>query len=234
MSNKRILIFASHPDDEVLGCGGTIAFHRNKNDHVAVCYLSEGVSARFEFKEFQNNMLWENDMIQREKMALKAASILDFEIIEFLRLPNLRMQELPLLDLTKNIISIIKNFKPNTVYVNFPGDLNTDHRITFDAVFTALRPASFHNVSEILCYEVLSSTEWAPSICPQPYMPNMFVDISKFIDVKLEAINAYEFEMRPEPHPRSLKSIRSLAIHRGSQIGVNYAESFVAIRKLIQ
>ena len=232
-NKNRVLVFAAHPDDEVLGCGGSIAYHRSINDDVAVCYISEGVSARFDINKFNKKSAWEKDVIQREEMAKNAALILDFEILEFMRLPNLRMTNLSLLDIVKKISTVVENYKPNIVYVNFPGDLNTDHSLTFEAVYTALRPYTRHKVEKILCYEVLSSTDWAPNITPQKFVPDTFINISKMFDLKLKSVNEYEFEMRSPPHPRSLSVIKSLAIVRGAQVGVLMAEGFMTIRNVI-
>lgn len=230
---NRILIFAAHPDDEVLGCGGTIAYHRSIGDDVAVCYLSEGVSSRFDFDKFKSPSSWMQDVINRENMARKAASILDFQIIDFLRLPNLRTEDLPKLDIVKQIIPIILDYQPDIVYVNFPGDLNTDHKVTFNSVFTALRPSTLHNVKKILCYEVLSSTEWAPNILRMKFNPDTYVNISDFFKLKMSSIYAYEFEMRQAPHPRSSKVISALATLRGAEIGVHMAEAFSCVRHVI-
>ncbi len=233
-SKSRVLVFAAHPDDEVLGCGGTIAYHRAKEEEVGVCYISEGVSSRFNFEDYKIRQKWEKEMFNREEMAKNAASILDFQIIDFLRLPNLRMNDINILDIAKKLIKIIEKFKPDIVYVNFPGDMNSDHKVTFDSVFTALRPSAHHNVNDILCYEVLSSTEWAPSISKHNFQPNTFIDITNYFDTKIKSINAYNFEMRSEPHPRSKSTIKSLCVFRGSQIGVKYAESFMSIRRLLK
>ncbi len=232
LDKKNVLVFAAHPDDEVLGCGGAIAYHRSRDDIVGVCYLSEGVSSRLSLNEFKDKNFWSQDLKDREKMAINASEILDFEILDFLRHPNLRLKDLPLLDITKQLLEIIKNFQPDTVYVNFPGDLNSDHSVMFEAAYTALRPSNLHNVKNILCYEVLSSTEWAPNIYKQ-FNPDTFIDISNFLKLKMKSIKAYEFEMRAPPHPRSNDVITALAMLRGSQVGVKYAESFMTIRKLI-
>lgn len=232
-TNNRILIFAAHPDDEVLGCGGAIAYHRSIGDPVSVCYLSEGVSSRFDEKKFSDLSSWKKDMISRENMAKNAASILNFEILEFMRLPNLRTQNLSKLEMIKKIINLVQSYRPDIVYLNFPGDLNTDHSLTFELVYTALRPSQHHQVKNILCYEVLSSTEWAANISVPKFYPDTFIDISKTFQLKMKSINAYQFEMRAPPHPRSSDAIKSLAILRGSQIGVFMAESFVTIRNII-
>lgn len=231
--NERVLIFAAHPDDEILGCGGTIAYHRSKGDAVGVCYLSEGVSSRFDRAKQREKSLWVNDMVRREDMAKSAAEILDFEIVEFLRLPNLRMEDEPLLDIVKQIIEVVKVYSPTIVYVNFQGDLNTDHRVTFDSVYTALRPSAVHQVKRLLCYETLSSTEWAPSISRPMFTPDTFIDISEYLDVKVAALAAYSEEMRPAPHSRSIEAVKALATYRGSQVGFLLSEAFVTVRNLL-
>jgi len=230
---NRVLVFSAHPDDEVLGCGGAIAHHRSKSDPVGVCYLSEGISSRFSHKQFLEPSLWKELQKDREEMASAASKILDFEILDFLRLPNLRMEDQPLLDIVKSLITIISNYDPHTVYVNHPGDLNTDHRVTFDAVYTALRPAPNHNVKIIRTYEVLSSTEWAPNINTRAFVPDTFIDISNHFKQKIDGVRAYGHEMRPPPHPRSEEVIRSLASYRGAQAGQLLSEAFVTIRQLL-
>ncbi len=231
MQAKKVLIFAAHPDDEVLGCGGTIAYHRKKGDVVGVCYLSEGVSSRFNYIKKNE---WKNESLLRKDMAIKASSILDFQIIKFLDLPNLRMEDQSKLEIVKDILCIIKAFNPEIVYVNFPGDLNTDHQVTFKTVFTALRPHPSNNVKILRCYEVLSSTDWSANIDEPTFKPDTYVDITDFVEKKIESISAYEKEMRPFPHPRSNEVISSLMQFRGSQVGFKYAEAFVTIKNLIK
>ena len=230
MKNKKVLIFAAHPDDEILGCGGTIAYHRNKGDKVGVCYLSEGVSSRFDYNKTKE---WIKEAQLRKDMAVKASSILDFKIINFLDLPNLRMEDQPKLELVKKIYDIIEIFNPEIIYVNFPGDLNSDHQVTFKSVFTALRPNSKINTKILRCYEVLSSTDWAANIDEPKFNPDTYVDVTHFIEKKMKSIIAYKDEMRPFPHPRSEEVITSLMRFRGSQVGFKYAEAFVTIKNLI-
>ena len=230
MKNKKVLIFAAHPDDEVLGCGGTISHHRKKGDKVGVCYLSEGVSSRFEYIKKNE---WNKEVQLRKDMAAKASSILDFQIIKFLDLPNLRMEDQSKLELVKEILKIIKTFNPDIVYVNFPGDLNTDHQVTFKTVFTALRPHPNNNVKILRCYEVLSSTDWSANIDEPKFNPDTYIDITQFVDKKMESVDAYIDEMRPFPHPRSTEVITSLMKYRGSQVGFKFAEAFVTIKNLI-
>lgn len=230
IKKNKVLVFSAHPDDEVLGCGGTIAYHAKKGDEVFVCYLSEGVSARF---DINNKAKLEKEKALREAMAFKAAKILNFKIVEFIGMPNLRMEDQSKLDITKQIIAINKKVNPSIVYMNFPGDLNTDHKVTFDSVYTALRPSPDNGVKIIRCYEVLSSTEWASNIDFLTFKPDTFVDVSEFIEKKFKSISAYEGEMRDFPHPRSKEVIESLMKFRGSQVGLRYAEAFITIRNII-
>ena len=148
-------------------------------------------------------------------------------------MPNLRAEDLPLLDIVKMMMHIVETYQPHTVYVNFPGDLNTDHTVTFNAVYTALRPSSLHCVKKILCYEVLSSTEWSPNILPLRFNPDTYVNIEEFFELKMQAIDAYKLEMRAAPHPRSISVIKALATLRGSEVGLHMAEALSSVRRII-
>ena len=227
MINKNILIVAAHPDDEILGCGGTIAKLIKNNCKVDVLFLSEGVSARSKLGEVRK---WDNEITARESMAQSAAKYLGFSIIEFMRYPNLRMDTLSILDISKSIQEIIDKKKPNIVFTHHYGDLNTDHQICFNAVVTACRPSGINFIESIFSFEVSSSTEWSSSINLPSFQPNYYVDITNEIDSKFEALNFYNFEMRDFPHPRSKENIKALTQIRGSEIGFKFAEAFMLIR----
>jgi N-acetylglucosamine malate deacetylase 1 len=145
--------------------------------------------------------------------------------------PDNRMDNVPLLDVVQALEPIIEQVQPTRVYTHHHGDLNVDHRITHQAVMTAFRPVPGSSVREILTFEVMSSTEWTAAGVA-PFVPNAFVDIGNYLPNKLEALAAYEMEMRPAPHSRSVAHIEALVRHRGNCIGVEAAEAFEVVRVL--
>ena len=149
--------------------------------------------------------------------------------VSYFRLPDNRFDTLPLLEIVKLIENLIATRKPTVVYTHHAGDLNIDHVLTNRAVLTATRPEPGMCVREVLSFEVPSSTEWAFGIQPT-FEPNVFVDISETLSAKLKAMGMYEGESRIYPHPRSSEALTSIAAHRGSMVGVNYAEAFVLLR----
>lgn len=227
MINKKVLIIAAHPDDEILGCGGTIAKLIKNNCKVDVLFLSEGVSARAKLGETRK---WDDEILAREAMAMAAAKYLGFSIIGFMRNPNLRMDLMSILDITKSVQNILIDNKPDIVFTHHYGDLNTDHQICFNAVITACRPSGIDFIESIFSFEVPSSTEWSSSVNLPSFRPNFFVNIDSEIESKLGALNFYDFEMREFPHPRSKENIKALSQIRGSEIGFKYAEAFMLIR----
>ena len=222
---KKVLIIVSHPDDEILGCGGTIAYHKNKNDKVKILFLSDGVTSRDNFKK--------KEIKKREESAKNACSVLGVKDLEFNSYPDNMFDSIPLINIVKTIENTISKFKPNIIYTHSSSDLNIDHQITHRATMTACRPISCIHLTEIYSFEVLSSTEWSISN-KDVFKPNHFVDISKFLNLKIKAIKKYANELRKEPHPRSLNIIKSLAILRGSNCGVKFAEGFMLERRIIK
>ncbi len=226
----KVLIVAAHPDDEVLGCGATLARHVAAGDAVSVLFLSEGVTGRSEPGVARD---WSADIAEREAMAGRAAQLLGYSIAGFLRHPNLRMREQPLLDLVKQIDGAIRLLSPEVIYTHHIGDMNTDHRIAADAVLTACRPRQGLSVRSIYAFETPSSTEWNSPLHAPPFAPVRFVDVTAFLPRKLEAMRCYDFELRPMPHPRSPEAVEALARYRGVSIGVAAAEAFTVLRELV-
>ena len=216
---QKILIVAAHPDDEVLGVGGTASRHAKDGDTVETIILSEGITSR-------------NDAGSHEKLpelqasAKAAAKALGVNPPIILGLPDNRLDSLELLDIIKPIEDVIKRFSPNTVYTHHAGDLNIDHRITNSAVLTACRPTPESSVCRIYAFETVSSTEWMFGQNSQKFVPQRYVDITQTIDAKLSALACYNSEMRQFPHARSIETIESLAKLRGSQVGFLNAEAF--------
>lgn len=229
MSNNNVLVVAAHPDDEVLGCGGTICRHLAAGDHVQILIVAEGVTSR---QPQRNRFDASEALSDLSEAAHLSASILGVTDLVLLDFPDNRLDSIDRLDLIKEIEFRINMFKPSIVYVHHSGDLNIDHRRLHQAVVTACRPIPGHPVRKLFSYEVPSSTEWQPPGSDQPFHPNWFVDISEYWTMKREALLAYELEMREWPHSRSLTAIEHLARWRGAQVGVEAAEAFCLLRCL--
>ena len=226
---KNILVIAAHPDDEVLGCGGTIARHADSNDQVQILIVAEGSTSR----ELKRDRHQARDEISGLAEAAKTAGlILGAKSVELLDLPDNRLDSLDRLDLIKLIEERVNYHQPECVYVHHSGDVNVDHRRLHEAAVTACRPTPGHKVKRLLSFEVASSTEWQPPSSGKIFHPNWFVDISDQWERKREALIAYTSEMRPWPHARSIEAIEHLARWRGAQVGVEAAEAFSLLREL--
>lgn len=221
--SKKILVVAAHADDEVLGCGGTIARHVAEGDEVHVVFMADGVKSR------GGNQA--NQFEYRKQARDKALQILGVAECYALNFPDNCMDGVPLLDVVQSLEPIIEKVQPVRVFTHHFGDLNVDHRVTHQAVMTACRPVPRNRVREILGYEVLSSTEWATPTSDQ-FSPNVFVDVSKYISKKIKAAAAYDIEMRDKPHSRSFENLTALSTYRGHCVGLNHAEAFMAYRIL--
>lgn len=228
MDKANILIICSHPDDEVLGCGGTIAKYA-KTHEIQVAILGEGVAARYAGTEESYN-----EIQKLHTQSLVAGKILGVKSTPyFIDFPDNQFDTVPLLDIAKQLESIILQTNPQTIYTHHSGDLNIDHRITLQAVLTAARPTEGCPVKEIYTFEVPSSTEWSFGRIGNSFSPNVFEDISGQIEVKLEALKAYKDEIREYPHPRSLEAVKIIAKRWGTVVGRQYAEPFELIRRIV-
>ena len=228
MSNL-ILVVAAHPDDEVLGCGGTIARHADAGDQVRVLIVAEGATSR---QQQRDRNQASDELSALSQAAQKAGAILGANGVELLDLPDNRLDSLDRLDLIKQIEERIARHQPQVVYVHHAGDVNIDHRRLHEAVVTACRPTPGQPVRRLLSFEVASSTEWQPPGSAPAFHPNWFVDISAQWLRKREALEAYASEMRSWPHARSIQAVEHLARWRGAQVGVAAAEAFCLLRHL--
>ncbi len=224
---KSVLVIAAHPDDEVLGCGGTIARLINEGSIVNIAFLADGVMSRGESKEEKNE-----DLEIRRAAAKKACGILGTKSVSFRDFPDNCMDTVALLDIAKVVEALIEQYQPDTIFTHHFSDLNIDHRLTNQAVITACRPQQDSSVKTILSFEVPSSTEWQISGNNGIFNPNWFVDITETLDVKLSALDAYADELRDWPHPRSHKGVESLARWRGATVSMRAAEAFMLGRHL--
>lgn len=227
---STVLVVAAHPDDEVLGCGGTIAHHADTGDQVQVLIVAEGATSRLQQRDREQAT---DELSALAQATQQAGAILGAQGVELLDLPDNRLDSLDRLDLIKHIEERIARHQPQVVYVHHAGDVNVDHRRLHEAVVTACRPIPGQQVRRLLSFEVASSTEWQPPGSSPAFQPNWFVDISAQWPRKREALEVYASEMRPWPHARSLEALEHLARWRGAQVGVEAAEAFCLLRQLV-
>lgn len=220
----NILVIAAHADDEVLGCGGTIAKYKDQGATINVALLADGVSSRYEGKKNSKD-----DLKVRNLAAKDANKILGVDKVLFGEFPDNRMDSVDLLDVVKHVESLIDNLNPDVILTHHSNDLNIDHRIVNQAVCTACRPQNNCSVKSILFFEVPSSTEWQINSL-NAFNPNFFEDVTNYMSIKISALESYSMEMRKWPHPRSIEGVTHLAKWRGASVGVDAAESFIVGR----
>ena len=227
-AKKRILVVASHPDDEVLGCGATAARLAKEGHRLEILILGEGISSRYA----RRSQVDERELQRLGKNAEQVGKLLGAASVSLEGLPDNRFDELPVLEVIKKVEKHLERIRPSVIFTHHPGDLNVDHRATFRAVLTATRPLPRQAVRELYTFEVLSSTEWAFGQFQPAFKPNTFVDVSKTLETKVRAMRHYEGESRPFPHPRSPGAIRSAARRWGATVGLPAAEAFELVRSV--
>jgi LmbE family N-acetylglucosaminyl deacetylase len=222
----RVLTVAAHPDDEILGCGGTMARHVARGDAVSILILGEGLTSRAPTRADADR----SALPQLQHDAHRAAAVLGVTDVTLLDFPDNRFDSVPLLDVVKAVEQSRARVRPDIVYVHHWGDLNIDHRITFDATLAAFRPLPGQPPVAIYAFEVPSSTGWAGPSAAMAFVPTHFVSIGALLERKVEAMEHYASERRAWPHPRSPDALRAWARYRGVQVGVEAAEAFVTVR----
>jgi len=225
----NVLVVVAHPDDEVLGCGGSIAKWTKKGISVNILIMAEGETSRDLTRTEEKKALAISFL---KKSAHKAGKILGVNSVNLLGLPDNRMDSLNRLDVIKEVEKEINRLQPDTVITHHAGDVNIDHRIVHEAVVTACRPKPYQPVKRLLACEIQSSTEWQTPGSNHIFQPNWFEDVSQTIGLKIDALNAYETEVRKWPHPRSLKNVENTAKWRGSSVGYDAAEAFMLLREI--
>lgn len=222
----NVLVVAAHPDDELLGCGGTAARLAREGHSIYMAILGEGISSRHSRRE-------EADTSALKKLkdcSQRVADLLGAKELSLHGLPDNRFDTLPLLDVVKIVEELIERRRPTAIYTHHGGDLNVDHQIVSRAVLAATRPVENHPVRELYMFEIASSTEWAfQQLCPV-FRPNVFVDIEDTLSVKLDGMRLYESEARKFPHPRSSEALTAIAQRWGSVVGRKAVEAFEAVR----
>jgi LmbE family N-acetylglucosaminyl deacetylase len=220
----NVLAISAHPDDETLGCGGTLLKHRDRGDSIfwtiaTVCHEPQ----------------WAADVIERK--AVEVERVADAYKARLFKLGflNAQLDKVPVGELMKPIETIVDEVKPEIVYLLHGGDIHTDHYSLFTASMSVLKPFYMkrRGVRRVLSYETLSSTDAAPAGAGRMFLPNVFSDISTYVDEKVAIMGMYETEIHAEPMPRSPSAIRALARFRGSTISTEYAEAFTLVRELI-
>ncbi len=217
MSNKNILVIAAHPDDEVIGAGGTVAAHAANGDSVFIAILADGATVQFP---------GEADKISlKREQARKVAKILGAKDVSFGLFPDQRLDTAPVLEINQFVETIARKVQPQIIYTHHFADLNADHRIAYEAAAVAARPFSLPSVEQLLCYQVDTLTHAGQGSVSW----NVYSDISETLELKLEAMQVYDTEVRPYPHPRSLEALRYSAQRNGAMVGLTAAEVFQSV-----
>ncbi len=218
-----VLVVAAHPDDEVLGAGGTLAQHVDAGDEVHAVVVAEGASSRYE-----------PAMVDTlHECGRAAAEVVGLTSIRFESFPDQRLDRVPVIDLTQRLEEIVSRLRPDIVYTHFAHDANTDHGVVARCTWTACRPYTLPRLRLFAAFETPSSTEWMlPGIAPG-FTPTRFVDVAATIDRKLDAMECYKPELRDYPHPRSLRALQERAAYWGSHVGRAAAEPFVVLREVL-
>lgn len=218
----RELYFAPHPDDEILGCGGTIAKHIKQGAEVYICVVTKGTEP-----------LFAPDFIETTRAEQKRAhKMLGTKEIIYLDFPAVMLENQQRYIVNQKIYELIERIKPDNVYIPHFGDMQKDHSVVSEAVMVAVRPKKAFKVKRVYSYETLSETEWNVPHGSNAFLPNCFVDISDTLDDKLNALAEFHSQLSDFPNPRSLKAVEALAHLRGSTVTVDAAEAFCLIREI--
>ncbi len=221
-----ILVVAAHPDDEILGCGATMTRLAREGHEVRIAIIAEGMSSRYAHREEAD----QQQLRHLHTRAQQAADMVGAKELVLCKLPDNRLDTVPLLDVVRTVEELVERFRPETIYTHHPGDLNVDHGVVHRAVLTATRPVSGQCVREVYAFEVPSSTEWAFQHIEPSFRPNVFVDVADSLETKIAALGCYDTETRNFPHPRSAEALRAIATRWGSVVGLQAVEAFELIR----
>ena len=227
MESRRVLVFAPHPDDEVLGCGGTIARYISEGYKAYVCVVTCGKPPVFDNSIAEKNG-WPHTLYPE---IVEAHKILGIEKTYFLSFPAAAMETAPRYEVNKKVMEVIEEVKPDTVFIPHFGDMQKDHTAVAESVMVAVRPKYKHKVRYVYSYECLSETEWNIPHAANTFIPNVFIDISDSIDIKTAALGCYKSQLGDASDPRSIESVTALAKLRGSTMHTMYAEAFMLIRE---
>ena len=217
---NKILIISVHPDDETLGCGGTLLKHKDNGDEINWLILTK---ANDKFISIPNIEQIQADLVK--KVSIKYG----FKDTFHLSFLEIELDKYPLGEIILEISKYIDQIQPSVIYFNHYNDVHSDHRVAFDAIYSCTKSFRYPFITKILMYETLSETEFAPALPCASFTPNVYVDITDYLDQKIEIMKLFYTELMEEPYPRSLSSIEALARYRGSRAGVKYAEAFMLL-----
>jgi len=218
---KKVLVMAVHPDDETLGCGGTLLKHKAQGDQLFWLIATDTT------KEYASSHI---TIEEREKEIEQVSKAYGFKGVYRLHLPTRKIDIVPIAELVKKISGIIEKVKPETIYMTFHGDAHSDHRYFFQAAYSCVKTFRRPFIKNILMMETISETEFSPSLKENAFIPNYFVDVSKYLDGKLKIMALYKKELCAHPFPRSKKNIRALGTFRGAMSNCKFAESFMLLK----
>lgn len=225
---KNIVVFAAHPDDEVLGVGGTVKRLSDEGAVVRAVIMAEGLTSRHDKRADTDRTA----LTALQADAWNASREVGYTSIDFCGLPDNRMDGMDLLEIVKLVSSYVEKYCPDTVFTHHHGDLNVDHRLTCEAVLTACRPVGRYDVKRIYGFETPSSSEWNYSY-GEPFTPNVYFDITDTFEAKIKGMECYKTETAEYPHPRSARALKALGMYRGSNAGFEMAEGFMLLRECI-
>jgi LmbE family N-acetylglucosaminyl deacetylase len=218
----RVLAIAAHPDDETIGAGGTIARHVAQGDEVYWCVVTQAYSPPWP----------EETLIEARRQVDQVRDVLGIQEIFSCGFPTVKLNTVPYIDLCSALQQVVDQVQPEIVYTTPRDDINQDHRIVYEATLVATRPLPGSSIRRLLCYEIGPTARFGLPAGSAGFVPNVFVDISRYLDKKLEAARCYRTELREYPHPRSIEGLRLLAQERGLSVGLQAAECFQLIREL--
>ncbi len=224
-----VLVIAAHPDDEILGCGGTMARLRAEGHDVKIAILGEGMTSRSRTRAETDPAL----LCKLREHSRRAAEVVGVEDLFVYELPDNRFDTLPILDVVKVVEDLIQRHSPDTIFTHGFADLNVDHRVTHRAVLTATRPVEGHCVRNLYAFEIPSSTDWSFHRMRPGFEPNTFFNIESTIETKKRAMACYETEVLAFPHPRSLEGLELVARRWGTVVGCRAAEAFELVRSVV-
>ncbi len=220
----RVLFISPHPDDETIGCGGTILKNKEIGHEIFWLIMTCGLEKDGFPKDEIENMANQVEVV---------SSRYKFDYVKRLNYPSTKLETIPIMEMVEVVYSILKKLEPQIVYINHRDDVHSDHKIVFDVVWSCLKSFKCSFIKEINSYETLSETEFVPPFQSSAFVPNVFCNISDYLPEKLEIMKIYKSEIKPHPFPRSLENLEALAIFRGATIGVKFAEAFMCLKRII-